>query len=62
MCCRVACVAERHAWQGACMGGMCLRGVCMAGEMATAPDSMYPTGMLSCYNSFYHMYDFFQSH
>ena len=29
-----------HAWQG---------GTCMAGEMATAADGMYPTGMHSCY-------------
>ena len=41
-----------HGRRGACMargmrggGG----GVCMAGEMATAVDGMYPTGMHSCF-------------
>ena len=50
-----------HAWQGgmcgwgACMVGGCMAGVCvvgggacMAGEMATAAESMHPTGMHSC--------------
>ena len=31
-------------------GGTCVaRRVCMAGEMATAVDGMYPTGMHSCF-------------
>ena len=43
-----------HVWQGACMvgacmaGGVCVVGACMAGAMATAVDSMHPTGMHSC--------------
>ena len=48
------------AWQGSCMVGACMaggyawwvvcvaEGACMAGEMATAADGMYPTGMHSC--------------
>ena len=36
--------------RGACMsmGGVHGRGACMAGEMATAVDSMHPSGMHSC--------------
>ena len=46
-----ACMAEGMHGRGACMveGGMCGgRGTCMVREMATAADSMHPTGMHSC--------------
>ena len=56
-----ACVAGRHAWQGAmcgrghawqgvCGGGHCMAGggACMAGETATAADGTHSTGMHSC--------------
>ena len=42
--------ARGHAWQGACMVG-----VCVAGEMATAGDSMHPTG-IHCYTLLYFQY------
>ena len=60
--CVCVCGKGPHAWQGACMaGGMCARdhawqhawqgacivGVCVVGEMATAADSMHPTGIYS---------------
>ena len=41
---RGLCMAEGHVW----WGGMDDRGACLAGEMATAADSMHPTGMHSC--------------
>ena len=43
-------MAGWHAWKGgAWQGGMCGGGgACMAGEMATAVESTYPTGMHSC--------------
>ena len=51
-----------HVCQGACMvgGGMCGRGACMAGEMATAADGTYPTGMHSCFSFFlvFHLFRF----
>ena len=51
---RGACVAG-DVREGCVAGGMCdgvvcgrREGACMAGEMATAADGTYPTGMHSC--------------
>ena len=43
--------------KGTCMaGGVHGRGSCMAGEMATAADSMHPTGINSCLFMFFAMF------